>query len=96
MARLKRTGRAETDLVEIWNYIALSDPGAADRLLDRLREASQMLARNPEGGTPRTDLGSTLRFFPVGNYLLFYESEEDGIIIVRVLHGARDYRREFL
>jgi len=31
-----------------------------------------------------------LRSLPVGNYLIFYMPVEDGIVVVRVLHGMRD------
>jgi len=27
---------------------------------------------------------------PVGNYVIFYRPIEDGIVVIRVLHGARD------
>ena len=43
----------------------------------------------------REDLAHGLRFFPVGTYLIFYKIGENGIIVARVLHGARDYRQEF-
>lgn len=54
-----------------------------------------MLAANPQGGAPREDLARGLRFFPVGNYLIFYTLAGDGITVVRVLHGARDYPHDF-
>ncbi|BAY72832.1 hypothetical protein NIES23_56600 (plasmid) [Trichormus variabilis NIES-23] len=34
MGRLIRTAKAEEDLIEIWMYIAVENPEAADRLLD--------------------------------------------------------------
>ena len=54
-----------------------------------------MLADNPQGGPRREDLARGLRFYPVGNYLIFYTVRNDGITVVRVLHGARDYPHEF-
>jgi hypothetical protein len=38
--RLRRTARAEEDLIEIWTYIARDNPKAADRLLDQLDRKS--------------------------------------------------------
>jgi toxin ParE1/3/4 len=35
-------------------------------------------------------LSPRLRSFPVKNYVIFYRPLEDGIEIVRVLHGAQD------
>ena len=95
MATAHRSSRAEIDLVEIWGYIAKDDPLAADRQLDRIDAACEMLAENPQGGPRREDLARGLRFYPVGNYLLFYTVEDNGITVVRVLHGARDYPHEF-
>jgi hypothetical protein len=31
-----------------------------------------------------------VRFFPVGNYLIFYREASHGIEIIRVLHSARN------
>jgi toxin ParE1/3/4 len=44
-------------------------------------------------GANRDRLGSGLRSFPVGNYLVFYRTVPDGIELVRLLHGARDLSR---
>jgi toxin ParE1/3/4 len=30
-----------------------------------------------------------LRLFPVGNYLILFRALDDGVEIVRILHGAR-------
>jgi len=95
MAAVHRSSRAEIDLLEIWSYIAKDDPLAADRQLDRIDAACDMLAENPQGGPRREDLARGLRFYPVANYLVFYTVGEDGITVVRVLHGARDYPHEF-
>jgi len=54
-----------------------------------------MLAENSHAGPAREDLARGLRFFPVGNYLIFYTITGDGIVVVRVLHGARDYCADF-
>ncbi len=95
MARAYRSARAETDLIEIWAGIAADDPAAADRLLDQIEEACALLATHPHAGKQRDDLAPGLRVYPVGNYLVFYVPRDDGIAVARILHGARDYRREF-
>ena len=96
MGTVARSARAEIDLIEVWTHIANDDPFAADRQLDRIDEACKMLAQHPHGGKRRDDLAPGLRFYPVGNYLIFYISHDDGIAVARVIHGARDYRTEFL
>ena len=70
--------------------IAQHDVAAAERLLDAIDSRCRLLAEQPGLGTLREDLAPRLRFFPAGNYLIFYRSGADGIEIIRVLHGARD------
>lgn len=41
-------------------------------------------------GRLRPDIAPELRYFVVGNYLILYRTVENGIQIVRVIHGARD------
>ena len=90
MPRLLKRPEAESDLDEIWWYIAQDSPHNADRFLDRIQERCLALADFPQMGTSRDELKAGLRSQPVGNYLIFYFPLEDGVDIVRVLHGSRD------
>ncbi|MGD2014918.1 MAG: type II toxin-antitoxin system RelE/ParE family toxin [Desulfobacterales bacterium] len=95
MAKVLRKPQAEADLIEIWTYIAQDSLIRADKLLDEIDEKSQMLAQSPFIGKARDELAPTIRSFPIGNYLLFYQPIEDGIEIIRVLHRARDIEALF-
>ena len=53
-------------------------------------EAGDRLARFPEIGRKRGDLTADLRSWAVGSYVVFYRPTEDGILTIRILHGARD------
>jgi len=88
--RFGLTAEAEEDLIAIWDYIALDNPNAADRLLMKLKEKFQLLADNPELGATRTDIAKEMRYLATGNYLLLYRVKAGGVDIVRVLHGARN------
>ena len=90
MARVLKRPLAENDLDEIWLYIAQDNPDSADALLDKIEERCQALAQFPFIGTNRDELMPDLRSLPVGNCLIFYMPIEDGIVVVRVLHGMRD------
>jgi toxin ParE1/3/4 len=46
-------------------------------------------------GRIRSDLLPNLRSFPVGNYVIFYFPADDGIEVIRILHGARDIQQLF-
>lgn len=95
MAHPRFTTDAWRDLNEIVRYIGARNPDAAARLTDRLETECWRLARDPGIGQPRPDLAPGIRFFPAGNYLIFYRRSIEGIQVIRILHGARDYGSEF-
>ena len=93
MARaVLRTPQVDADLAAIWSFIADDNPAAADRLIRRISEAFELIARNPELGIRQDIIRPGLRCKPVRrNHLIFYEVAGDAIHILRVLHGARKY-----
>ena len=46
-------------------------------------------------GRARDELAPELRSFPFERYVIFYEPLQDGIVVVRLMHGARDIETEF-
>jgi len=90
MAHINRSDLAESDLLEIGRYIARDNIDAALRMLDRIDEKCEMLARNPLLGGVWAELGENIRHFTVRPYVIIYRPMDDGIELVRVLHGARD------
>jgi toxin ParE1/3/4 len=78
------------DLIEIHDFIACESPQAACRLLQRFEEKAGHLAASPAIGRPRHELHPGYRSFAIGSYVIFYQPIENGIEIVRVLHGRRD------
>ncbi len=89
MSRVVRGPRAGRDLWRIWAYIAKDNIAAADALIRTIDQKFQALARNPLMGSARPDLAPTARSLVVGKYLILYRPLEDGVEIVRVVHGAR-------
>jgi toxin ParE1/3/4 len=90
MAQLLKRPQAETDLEEIWWYIAQNNPKNADNFLDFILKQCLFLAQSPYSGKKRDELLQGLRSFPVRNYVIFYFPLENGVEIVRVMHGSRD------
>jgi len=82
--------RVESDLLEIWDYIADDSEARADAFIDTIDKKFQTLARKPTIGRLRDELTKDLRSFPLGRYIIFYLPLTDGVEIVRVLHAARD------
>src|SRR5689334_14073442 len=92
--RILRTPDAVTDLDQIWDHIAADNPLAADRMLDELNNRFSLLASNPDIGELQTKLADgTYRRFTFRNYVIYYRSLEEGIVLLRILHGARDHER---
>ena len=84
------TDGAELDLYEIGDYIALDDPVAAERWIERLRERARRAAFMPHGGrrVPEVD-DETVREVFLGNYRIVYRILQDGIIVLAVVEGHR-------
>lgn len=90
MRTARITTRARADLDELWFYVSADNLSAADRLIDRLIAACQMLADVPLAGRERADLRPGMRSFRVGNYLVFYTPTDSGVEVIRIVSGSRD------
>lgn len=95
MPRILRTRDSRSDYDEIWSYIAVQNIDAADRLVAHFDATLTVIASAPNMGRGVPELASNLRSFPIGSYLIFYRPVEDGIQLIRVLHGARDITPEY-
>ena len=95
MGLIRRTPASREDYRAIWDYIAGHNADAADGVLRDLDAALQVVSDFPRAGRRREELRPRLRSFPVGSYVIFYRPVRGGIELIRVLHGARDVRREF-
>ena len=93
MRRIVLLRAARRDLDDIWSYIAERDVDAADRLIDRLKRATLLLAERPYAGMDAAILRPGLRKWTVGAYVVFYLIGAGRIEIVRIVHSARDHRR---
>ena len=90
MPNIFRSSQAETDLVEIAFYIARDNPSADHHWLEDIEKKIELLAANPEIGSIRPELAERMRSLSAGNYVIYFRAVEDGIEVVRVLHGSRD------
>ncbi|WP_342734999.1 type II toxin-antitoxin system RelE/ParE family toxin [Bradyrhizobium sp. B117] len=87
--------RARTDLLDIHSYLAERSLAAADRLAARFSERFDELRQFPFLGPDRSELKASLRGLSIDGYIAFYLVQTDRIVIVRVLDGRRDIKREF-
>jgi plasmid stabilization system protein ParE len=81
------------DLDEIYEYIGGFNPSAADRVLDELFAAFDLLSCFPHMGHRRPDLTSKpLRFKAIRSYLIVYAPDLKPTWIVAVIDGRRSPR----
>ncbi|MEY4983434.1 MAG: hypothetical protein RIR62_1700 [Pseudomonadota bacterium] len=96
MIAVRFSGPARRDLKDATvHYSAVAGQSVAARFVDAWTECRVLLSTYPEAGSPRfgvalgaPDIRSLpLRGFP---YLVFYRIGPQGIMVLRILHSARD------
>lgn len=83
---------AVVELEQIGDYIAARNPLRAISFVDEMREKCRALGKAPRRYAllPRYE-PTGIRRCVHGNYLIFFRIEADAIVVVHILHGARDY-----
>jgi len=78
-------------LAEIWSYIAEeSSENVATGFLGKLHATCEQLLVFPLAYPERPQLAPGLRVVFHGSYAIYYQPDDEVVILVRVLHGARD------
>ncbi len=90
MARVLRSDQAEADLFDLLVYLRTNSPRAAFKFKADFETKCQVLAQFPMMGRDRDELSTGLRSTVISPYVVYFRPLEDGIEIIRVLHGARD------
>ena len=90
--RLVFDDRALADLEGIFDWIAKDNPTAAKAAVERLFESVEHLASFPRMGHAGRDEGTLEWVVPRLPYIVVYEvhPERNEVIVVAVVHGARD------
>ncbi len=93
-SKLHKGSRFLTDYAEIVLGLSAANPEAAERFCDAVEQALSLLQTHPQLGSKAGFRGApvvrkwVIQKFP--NYLLFYEAREETVVVVRLLHGARN------
>jgi toxin ParE1/3/4 len=95
MTEPRYSARARQDYLDIAAYIARDNPVAAARTVDRIESECMEITRQPERGDHHEDIPDHFLVRSVGRYLIVYCVEDDGVSILRIVHGARDLKRLF-
>ena len=83
---------AVRDLEQAAAYLAEKNETAALRFADDLEHAFLFIVRWPACGHRRPDLtqNQDIRFWPSNGYLIVYRAQPRPLVILGLLHGARD------
>ena len=93
MAGVIYSSEAERDIRRITQYIARDNVQAALAWLNQIEAACHLLATQPASGQRVTSRVGEIRRHVVGNYLIYYQPFDQGIGVIRVVHGARDQEK---
>ena len=97
--RIVKLPQALVDLVETAEYLAQDDVEVADRFFDAFEATLQDIRRTPRIGTIRKFRNRIdVRMWFIRGFeksLIFYTENAEEIVILRVIHAARDYTRFF-
>jgi toxin ParE1/3/4 len=73
------------------DYIAEDNPAAADRLIQRIMRAVNLLAKNPAMGRPGRIPGTRELIIGDTPYIVPYRVRADAVEVLRVFHAARKW-----
>ena len=90
--RIDWAGPARRDLQSIRDYVARDSAYYADRLVERIVGAVDNLSVFPELGRIVPEVARPdIRELLYGNYRVMYRLQADRVLIVAVVHAARDW-----
>lgn len=85
---------AAIDLAEIADWIAADNPARAVTFVAELQAACERIGLNPRATPIVPRYGSEhIRRRVYRKYLIFYRVEPKRVVILHILHGARDHDR---
>ena len=90
MPRLRYSDASKADLKQIARFIAEDKPAAARQWVSKLREKCRLVAKHPEIGDQRPELGEGIRSTYLGRYVIYFRRTEAAVEVVRVIPGDRD------
>ena len=78
----------------IYEHIAdVADQATAQRFMERIAGHLIRMARSGSSGVPRDSVRAGLRLSILRNYNIYFRMTESELLIIRIVHAARDHRR---
>ncbi len=97
MAKVIWSDHALNDIEQISEYISKDSPERASLFVARLIDAAEKMTEFPYlGRTIPEVIREEYRETKYGAYRIMYKVEEYGIILLAVVHSAKDWKPEYL
>lgn len=91
MREVRKSAKAERDLINIWRY-GYQEWGETEayRYVRRIEQALLRLRLRPGIGVDSSDMIPGLRRWRVGSHHIYYQVDADRLYVVRVLGSTQD------
>jgi toxin ParE1/3/4 len=86
---------AEQDLIDIFDYILQDNPGAAEKILDRIENAIRLLNEQPHMGRPGRVPKTRELVLTDAPFIIPYQVRTNRLEILRVYHSSRKWPDDF-
>ena len=85
--------QARADLLEIFHRVAADNPGAARKLLERLKKSEELVLEHPLAGrvVPEFEVAN-IRERILRPYRVIYQVQRELILFLTVIHGRQSLR----
>lgn len=93
--QLEFTEIAEQNLLDIREYIALDSERNADLFLGELNNKIHSILDIPYSGVAKDEVRKGARCIFHGRYNIYYEIQDDVVLILSILHGSREIKDLF-
>jgi toxin ParE1/3/4 len=97
MNRVRFTQAATESLFSIAKFIAAEeqDWDTAISVLNKIESTCYQFAMFPQMGVARFELETDIRCFFVYDYVVIYKAEQEGIVVLDIIHSSRDVQESY-
>lgn len=88
--QLSRAVAQDLEDIYLYGFIHFGEV-QADNYAETLENQIGIICSNPEIGRMDTRVNPAVRRFESESHVIFYDIDDNHIVIVRILHGATDY-----
>ncbi|MFL1781468.1 Type II toxin-antitoxin system RelE/ParE family toxin [Candidatus Hepatincolaceae symbiont of Richtersius coronifer] len=89
--KIRYSKKFDKSLDDIYKYIALYNPIAANKQIEKFYNLIMLLKTNPYLGVIGRVENTRELFIPNTKYFLVYEIETDFVYILNIIHTAKNY-----